>query len=163
MTTRLPRVAAPLAGSLLALTLIAPWATAQESLDRFQLFNYCYPMRIVVEDLSSDAAEIGLTKQSIQVAVESRLRSARIYDLDSPDWLYIQVTVYAAAFSMELQFKKRVQDIDSGITGSATTWDAGATGTHGRDAGYIRTQISEYMDLFLVEFLRVNEEACEQR
>ena len=57
--------------------LLVSEGLAQDSQDRFELFNYCYPMRIVVEDLSTtDAAEINLTKESIQAALESRLRSA---------------------------------------------------------------------------------------
>ena len=148
---------------LVAGCLLVGEGLAQDSQDRFELFNYCYPMSLVVEGLPSGAAEINLTDESIQAALESRLRSARLYDSEGIDWLYIGVNVVGAAFSIELKFFKRVHDVDSDETGSAATWDIASTGTHGGDAGYILSSISMYMDRFLVEFLRVNEEACEQR
>ena len=40
------------------------------------------------------------------------------------------------------------------------TWDLGATGTHGGDAGYVLQTLSEFVDTFVVEYLRVNEAAC---
>ena len=136
---------------------------AQDSQDRFELFNYCYPMRLVVEGLPPDAAEINLSEESIQAALESRLRSARLYDSVGIDRLYSRVNVVGAAFSIELEFMKVVQDLDSDETRLASTWETGSTGTHGSDAGYILSAISRHMDRFLVEFLRVNETACEQR
>ena len=72
----------------------------EERRERFELFNYCLPMRLIVEGLGSD------------------------------------------------------------LCGVATTWVRGSAGTHGGDAGYIRSGVSEYMDTFLLEYLRVNEEAC---
>ena len=45
----------------------------------------------------------------------------------------------------------------------ASTWHSGAVGTHGDDASYILSAVSRYMDRFLVEYLRVNEEACGTR
>ena len=42
----------------------------------------------------------------------------------------------------------------------AQTWRTGEIGTHGRDAGYILQGISEHLDKFIVEYLRVNEGAC---
>ena len=41
------------------------------------------PVRLLGEDLSPDAAEFGLAEGSIQAAVESRLRSARLHDSGS--------------------------------------------------------------------------------
>ena len=129
--------------------------------DRFELFNYCEPMNLVVGSLSPDAAEIGLTGGSIQAAVESRLRSARLHDSESSVFtLYVRVTVVGRAFSSNLLFFKPVTDPWSDTTGLATTWETGSTGTHGGDADYILSGLSQQMDRFLLEFLRVNEEAC---
>ena len=36
----------------------------------------------------------------------------------------------------------------------------GSTGTHGGDAGFILSAVSQHLDKFLVEYLRVNEENC---
>ena len=62
---------------------------------------------------------------------------------------------------MRLEFKKRVSDSLSGESFFAGTWDSSVTiGTHGRDANYILQSLSELLDRFVLEYLRVNEAAC---
>ena len=60
-------------------------AAAQDvrGFDRFRFFNECRPMRLIVERLPATAAEINLTEAALQAAVESRLRSARLFDADA--------------------------------------------------------------------------------
>ena len=137
--------------------------TAEERVNRFQLFDRCKPMNLLVEDLPSDALDIGLDEASIQAATESRLRSARLYtsDASATSYLYVNVNVAGRSFSFSLNYKKTVTDLASGETAFATTWETGLTGLHGGDAGYILSAISRNLDRFLVEFLRVNEGACE--
>ena len=121
-------------------------------------------MGLLIEDLPSDAKKIGLTKEAIQAAVESRLRSSRLYTDDKlGPYLYIRVGVVSNAFSFNLEYLKRVYDPFSDSTFSATTWDRTVIGTHGGNPGYILSAMSETMDYFLLEFLRVNEDACEKR
>ena len=116
----------------------------------------------VVESLPADAAEIDLAKASIQVAVESRLRSARLYDSESTfgPYLYVNVNVVGRAFNTSLKYNKQVYDLASDVTSAANTWNTSFTGTHGGGSNYILSTISELMDSFLVEYLRVNEAAC---
>ena len=165
MANRLTR-AAPLLVAL-ALPFSASGAAGEiPDFKRFELFADCRPMRLVVENLPDGASKIGLTKEAIQAAAESRLRSARLYrSMLGPPYhhLYVNVNVYRMAFNIVLKFKKNVLDSLSGNTGIAATWDVGSTGTHGGNANYILSLISQYLDKFLVEFLRVNEKACEKR
>ena len=134
---------------------------SSEGVARFQLFADCQPMYLLVEDLPSDASDIGLTQESIQAAAESRLRSARLYDSDPFPYLYINVNVVGKAFAIILEYNKIVYDPLSGLNFSAPTWDSSITGTHGGSrANFILSSVSELMDKFLVEFLRVNEESC---
>ncbi len=131
----------------------------EDRLDGFELFNDCRPMDLVVEDLHSDADEIGLTEESLRAAVESRLRAARLYEGDrGAPYLYLRVSVVGQAHNISLQYKRWMCRSD--LCGTAPTWDTGGTGTHGDDAAFIRSGVSEYMDTFLLEYLRVNEEAC---
>ena len=130
-------------------------------LDRFQLWNDCRAMNLVVEGLNQDAAEIGLTREAIETAVRSRLRAARLYDADARSYLYVQVTVVGGGYNVNVEYKKVVVDPASGQSHYATTWDVGGTGTHGRDGNYILTSTSQDMDRFLDEYLRVNADACE--
>ena len=148
--------------SLIALAFLATGAASEtpSPVDRFELFTDCQPMNLVVEKLPPDASEIGLTRESIIAAVESRLRAARLYDAEATHYLYVNVNVVGPAFSHSLELKKLVYDLSSGTPLPATTWYTGATGTHGGNAGYILSDVSRHMDRFLVAFLRVNEAAC---
>ena len=136
-------------------------AAAQEvsAFDRFRLFNECSTMDLVVEGLPADAAEIDLTEAAIQAAVESRLRSARLYDADASPYLYVNVNVVGRAFNLTLAYKKLLYDQVTDETNFATTWDIRGAGTG--DAAFILSSLAGLMDSFLVEYLRVNESACD--
>ena len=149
------------------LALVAVTATGQDfetSFNRFRLFNNCEPMRLAVEELPDAAADIKLTKERLVLAAESRLRGARVYteDLDQP-FLYLNVNVVGEAFNTSLEYRKRVLDLVTSEVFWTTTWDAGATGQHAGDAEYIVSDVSEQLDRFLTEYLRVNEAACSSR
>ena len=151
------------------LVLILPSARAQtESVTEctssasecFRLYTACQPIGLSVENLNSDANDIGLQKQAVVNAAESRLRSARIYDPSAQDYLYVNINVVANAFSIWLGFNKMVFDLRSFSALPAATWSSGVTGTHGKDSQYILGNLSRHLDSFLVGFLRVNEPAC---
>ena len=132
----------------------------------FELFNDCLPMELIVESLPPAAGQIGLTDSRLQTLAESRLRAARIYTEDRPwtPYLYINVNVGGArarAFSVSLQYKKVLDHLRTGTDGYGTTWSTGAVGTHGQDGGYILQAVSEYLDEFVLAYLRINEPACE--
>ena len=63
---------------------------------------------------------------------------------------------------MNLSYAKPVYDAASNRHDFAWTWQKINFGTHGGQE-YILSVVSEFMDEFLAEFLRVNEEACEKR
>ena len=131
---------------------------------RFRLHNACRPMELVVEDLDKDSKAIGLTKDRLQVTAESRLRAARLYTDSMSEstlaYLYVRVSVLGPAVSVDVQYKKYLFDPGNASNGFATTWQSSSTGTHGKDAGYIVQIVSEIVDKFLVEYLRVNEKDC---
>lgn len=155
------RPALPLVAAL-SLFLAAPAAAEDVTdLDRFQLWSDCRGMRLSVADLGEDAADIDLTEEAIETAVRSRLRAARLYDADAfGHFLYVNVNVFRQVFSINVEYYKGLNDSVSGELGVATTWQIGSVGTHGWDAGYILSAVSQYMDKFIDEYLRVNEDAC---
>ena len=120
-------------------------------------------MDLVISDLDSDAEAIGLTKDSTQAAIESRLRSARLFDSESRNYLYLSVLVTATGFGVALEFNKPVFDTYSGEQFGAATWSQYMAGSHGNNGSYILGGVRNLMDDFLVQFLRVNEQACNQR
>ena len=66
---------------LLALAMIIAPVQDVTDFERFQLFNNCEPMDLMVSDFNDIeyAENIGLTKERVQFAVESRLRGARLF------------------------------------------------------------------------------------
>ena len=158
---RLVVIAALLAASGL---VAAQDSTEQTKFDRFELWNMCRPIYLVVEGLHNDAAEIGISEDQIGTTVRSRLRAARIYNADriSP-YLYVRVTVVGQAFSVQLSLWKFLTEVLApGIQGMAQTWVTGSIGTHGQDAGYILQSVSNHTDKFIDEYLRVNVEDCKR-
>ena len=137
-----------------------------EKLVIFSLYNACKPMNIAVTGLDSDAEEISLRKEDIENIVESRLRSAGLFlDQDEGEifetaLLFIRVSVAGAAFVVSLDFAKPLWDETLEMRSRAGSWDSTNVGTHGRDADYILSAVRIQMERFIVEYLRVNDEAC---
>ena len=148
-----------IAAASLALSVLA-WAENVTWRDRFELWNNCEPMQLVVENLRKDAFDIGLTEEAITIAVRSRLRAARLYDSSALSYLYVNVGVVGLAYSVFVEYNKLMMDVASGEEGLVSSWLRGSTGTHGRDAGYILSAISRHTDEFIDEYLRVNDDAC---
>ncbi len=143
-----------------------PPPTSLSDFDAFGLWNECAPIWLLVR-LSDDAADIDLTEERIQTLVESRLRVARLYDTAAPHaYLYVRVGVLVSenrrsgAFSIRVSFNKLLFDFVSDEFGFAETWDTASYGIHSGDADYILRGVSEQLDRFILEYLRVNETAC---
>ena len=135
-----------------------------EPLEGFQLYTHCQSLHThinVVE--ASDSTEIELSGTSVQSAVESRLRAARVFasseDYGNP-WFSVWIHLVGRAFNVRVELEKWFHDSETDYRWTAITWRASITGTHGQDAGYVRTAVSELIDEFLADYLRVNEEAC---
>ena len=129
--------------------------------DRFRLWNNCAPLDLVVENLSDDAAKVGLTREAVELAVRSRLRAARLYsEQRSTSYLYVRISVLGFSHSVVIAYNKRVRDYASGESRTAITWSRGFIGTHGSSSSFILSGVSEHMDRFIDEYLRVNASAC---
>ena len=139
----------------------------RKAIKGFQLFTKCEQIRLVVQrdgNLRSDAMKNGLSNESMQIAAESRLRSANLYTnkrLDS--YLLVYVHVARNAYNVTVEFNKTVFDKFTGHSFSAPTWRSGSIGIHEFDPGHILSTLSRHIDKFLVEFLRVNDEACRKK
>ena len=169
-----------LAPALLILMLTAPTVSAAQDpdgfnnplegsardcladyIDCFRLFNNCEPIDVAIGVLSN---ELGLTEERVRTAIESRLRSARLYDQNSGPYLSVYVDLFPeednTPFSYRLTFRKLLTDDLTGHTGAGSTWSTGKFGITD-EAGLILQGISEKMDEFINEYLRVNEPACQ--
>lgn len=142
--------------------LPAPGQDAVDVIVRFGLYASCQPMNLVIGDLTDDGVKIGLTKDAIEAAAESRLRAARLYkDGTAPSALMVSINVLGSAFSIDIDFVKWVTDMH-GKAGPARTWNSGSTGTHGPGGkNYIMSSLSQHLDKFILRYLQVNEADCQ--
>ena len=74
-------------------------------------------------------------------------------------YLYVNVNTLDPAFTIKVQFNKMFTDPISGVETNAITWDKGTLGK-APNATYILSVLAELTDLFIDEYLRVNEPAC---
>ena len=137
-------------------------------------------MELSVASLPEGASDIGLTRKAIRAAAESRLRAARLYvstieqvveevflgsDLTDgrPAELYVRVSVLdktPRAFAVSVRLYRRLEDSRNGTSGLAATWSSDSFGV-ASDSGYILSSLSQHLDEFLADYLRVNESHCE--
>ena len=146
----------------LAIVLATPAGAAEKitERDRFELWNGCRPMGLVVETLPKAATDIGLTGEAVAVAARSRLRAARLYDDDASALFWVSVGAAGTAHGIIVGYYKRVKDEASDMAQLAMTWFSGSTGMHGRNSSYVLSAVTEQVDKFIDEYLRVNESAC---
>ena len=139
------------------------WPTVSERRDRFQLFTSCQPLEISVHVQGDQADEIDLTEERVRTMVESRLRAARLYDShDSVPYLAVDILTLkdGPAFARQIQLSKWNRDGVTGLERGSFTWESLSFGTHGGDAGFIMQGLSEDLDRFILEYLRVHEGYC---
>ena len=142
----------------------SPLAAESNKTMDFQFLDNCAGMRVVVEDLSRDAKRIDLTESTIRNAAESRVRSANLYEAHAPySMLVVNVTIVGRAFGTEVSFWKRVTDFATGYQASGISWISTTIGTHGNSSDYVLGTVNKNMDEFLASYLRVNEQACEDK
>ncbi|MDE0101415.1 MAG: hypothetical protein OXN89_03465 [Bryobacterales bacterium] len=137
------------------------WVASEEDLQRFQLFNYCSgaDSKAVLDD--EKAVDLDLSEESLQNALESRMRAARLHrDRPDGDGLVLDVHVVGRGFKITLALYKSVRDLASGKVYFAATWQAGFTGQHSGRSGYILESTSMLIDEFIAKYLRINEPYC---
>ena len=148
-------------------------ATAHE---RFDLYDACRPLNfvLVVQSPDDDLVQ-GSIEEDVQVAVESRLRTARLYDSEASSHLRVYVHIVNTKtvagkhvgwqYCWSIDLGKPVLDLASGELGRASTWERRGLGSTGTNVSGLREDIlamtRRNMDEFLAEYLRANEEACE--
>ena len=132
--------------------------------ERRTLYTACAPMNFfVVGPDPENSQKIGLTEQAVENAVESRLRTARLYappaKQERVQYLYVVTTIVGPAFHLQVELKRRL-DLGYGHTGYATVWTSGTVGTHGGQGQYLLGVVSKHLDRFIASYLRVNEAHC---
>ena len=159
---------------VVALAAIAPevWAETENrsrtkgSIEEFELYTKWLGVILVVEFVSDDAREIGLGREEIIAAVESRLRAADLYQsgyFGFPEGsvvffphLYVNVNVKGNAFSILVELKKWVNEPLSGQLNFAQTWRTGTFEKHDGRSGSIMSAVRSLTDQFVDAWNEVN-------
>ena len=186
----LPEVIGPIRRFFLAaaVTTIAACSTESDpglNDDHFKLFSHCHPIGL---SLVTSIREVAPEKS--RKIVENRLRSAGIYD---PAWERgsenpaLRITHSGRSYGMEIgdggrpkstaatvhevtsitiDFYKLVYDPASKQSGYTVTynrrWVMPNVIYGGTESGFL-TELSKAVDLFVTEYLTVNEKACKAR
>ena len=160
---RLGVFAAGMAMTLSFLTSAPAEELSEEELARFQLFADCEPISLSVDYWGRNFSRSDPARGAIQAAAESRLRSARLYSEKGPTRLRVKATIRGNHYEAEVAYYKRLFDALSGETKETITWKRGSSGEFQGTLDYELYRISQLLDEFLLEYLRVNEEACAKR
>ena len=150
------------------LLIFASPAVAQEPTagELFQLYTRCIPVQIGYVDIQDADAELGLSQERVETLLRSRLRGARIYhsgpSTTAADNPLLTATVYVSgqAFHLQVGILNRVRRTSINATGIAWTWFRSTTGTHGKNPSFVLGAVSEVIDIFIDEYLRVNGADC---
>ena len=134
------------------------------TIDMIHLYaEECGPVWLIVR--TDGGEEIGLAKEPLETIARSRLRSAHLYAAMNEGIavgiLVVSVRVVGAAVAYRIWFEKDQLDKMSGISDwSPTGWGISSLGIHDGTAEYIFPSVSLALDMFVDDFLRVNEDAC---
>ena len=136
------------------------------SIDEFRLYTKCLGVILVVEHLSDDARKIGLKREEIIAAVESRLRAAGLFQtgvFGFPEGavvffphLYVNVDVIGQAYRVLLELKTCVHEPLSGQFNFAQTWRSGTSGIYAKSSRRIMSSVRDLTDQFIDEWNKVN-------
>ena len=154
--------AAIILAAILFATAGPGFAAEPSAHDRFALWNECAPTRLIV--VTDEDNKIGLTERAVATTARSRLRAARLYSPNVSDTaLAVFVGAVGVAFRARVDFYKRLYDAKSGRSETAGTWNRIWMGQHGGDSAHILGKVALVVDIFIDEYLRVNESACAKR
>ena len=136
--------------------------------ERFDLFNDCEPMRLIILNSSGNLITVpGSRINAVQNAAESRLRAARLFtdalDSDLPSLFVAVVPDFrsdlVSRYVVRISYSKPLRDPATGLTHVTSTWQKERTAPD--DDPAILNSLSQLLDQFLAAYLRVNAEACE--
>ena len=137
-------------------------AELAEKLDLFQLCPVEAHMDLFVAELPGQA---GLTTGAVIDAVESRLRTARVYDANAGPLLQVTVVLanpeegHVPYYSIEVAFLHELIAERLALAALAETWSTHGSGQG--DAGSFLAHLGSLVDEFVAEHARVGEsEAC---
>lgn len=141
---------------------IADFFSEESQIELFTLYNHCKPMSLMF--FNEEAGEYYMTfyADRVRTIVESRLRAARLYDSAATDAIFqVEYREKSSERSeLVLRYAKPRLDLASGVTlidskPMGIIWHTGGL------SDQILQLLSEAMDEFINDYLRVNETWCD--
>jgi len=133
------------------------------------LLNDCLPVTLAVDLFIEDAEESELTKGQIRIIAESRLRAAGLYSDDASlsdlPFLHVIIDNLGNDYSVDVKFSasrsKIVERLPHLKELEFEMADAGVSAVkYGGTAEFVMQSLSEQIDFFIDEYLRVNAKDC---
>ena len=121
-------------------------------------------IQVLVEDLSDEGKQAGLTRDLIMAKVSLRLRQNRLTPVKpiqslKTGFLSVRIGTVGNAYHIEVSFHRTVtyssNDQMHLIIGRA--WRTGGLGTFGNDVNFIFRDLENYLDLFINAYLSAND------
>ena len=152
------------------LILVKPFAWAQDERRQHALWTECRNVRMqVAYEPAKHASTPYPTEESIRAIISSRLRAARLLYEDSWQISGLSISIRSAQDEpdnilnelvlISFGFHKEMHDSWTDTYRYVPVWSR--EGTVG--VSRLREAVSELVDLFLDEYLRVNEPACRKK
>jgi hypothetical protein len=120
-------------------------------------------LNVTIEGLSDENRRKGLSKELIQAKIELQLRQYGINPTTAPryedGYLCIYVNIAGSAYSVDVEFKRRVRYSCNGNTyeSIASVWETGGTGIYGRDPSLIIQNLADLIDIFINDYIKANQ------
>ena len=156
---------------MIALAVLAAAAVAQSEPDPSlydRLYTGCAPVSVSVS-LNDETQSLGVAdKKELETLSESRLRAARLFAPQSGRGLFVAVDAVdgdgANAYYLRISFFQLMVNPVTEGTVRVPAWDRGFVGWFGDLADpseRLQGRASYFLDEFIRDYLRVNEDACE--
>lgn len=154
-------------GSLLYLTAISVQGQGKSiafaEIEQFKLFTSCQPIYLIVYPPRLS----GLTEEQVRMVTESRLKASRLHESDISPLsdvgllrVSVQVREETRVTVSKVEFLKPFSDQYTSQYKHLVTWERASYTVD--DANLAMQEISELMNYFISEYLRVNKSACEK-
>ena len=133
--------------------------------DAFQLSNDCRPVNVMVNEVDSTVADMGITVSGLTAVAADQLDAIGLYDGDAVETLIVTLRamnvpeLVGGPFFAKVVFYKVMTDERTGVKLHAAAWEQLNYGAYAhRD--FILNTLVDQLDTFILEYLRVNAQEC---
>lgn len=120
-------------------------------------------MPVLIEELSEDAAKLGLTRDRVEARVNSTLRKNGLRPVEALGsehdyYYYVQVSIVGRSVAINVGFHRVVMYgiADNLRTANAATWNRGMSGGLSSSVARVLDDVADMTEMFVDAFLKAN-------